>query len=503
MFGLGAILAVILTGKPPFMASSVETTRLQAAQGNVEECFARLDASGAEPELVALCKRCLSKKPGDRPADAGEVAKAVAELRAAADERARQAELDRVKAEGDKATAELRVEGERQKTEEQRKRRRVQLALAGFVVLVAVGGGIAAVQIQSQRERDRIAGEKQLDEATRQKERETRAAAIVDSLGGADTPGVPRIVEDLADLRDLARPKLVERLASAKPGSKEQLHASLALLPGDPAQVQSLRQRLLTATPAEIMVIRQSLTTHAAEVNPRLWAVAENPAVAMDRRLRALAALAGLDPQSERWTPLAGPLAQRLVAESPLLVGEWLKVFQPIRLSLLPPLAAIYRVPLSAGPDVDLKQALVEFQRKAVAVSWLAEYAFDQPALLADYLMDADADQFAVLWTPFIRVSDQGLPILLAEIDKTLAAGPALLGPAAGSVGEASGECGGGAVADEPAREGVAALEALARSAGAELSHSSAVSRWVPDAGCDHPPAGRGAGPHDSRGPCF
>ena len=78
VFGLGAILAVILTGKPPFAASSVETTRLQAAQGNVEECFARLDASGAEPELVSLCKRCLSKKPADRPADAGEVARAVA-----------------------------------------------------------------------------------------------------------------------------------------------------------------------------------------------------------------------------------------------------------------------------------------------------------------------------------------------------------------------------------------------------------------------------------------
>lgn len=47
VFGLGAILAVILTGKPPFLASSVKTTRVMAAQGNVEECDARLDASGA------------------------------------------------------------------------------------------------------------------------------------------------------------------------------------------------------------------------------------------------------------------------------------------------------------------------------------------------------------------------------------------------------------------------------------------------------------------------
>src|SRR5262249_6213185 len=34
VFGLGAILAVILTGKPPFAAGSAETVRLQAAQGS-------------------------------------------------------------------------------------------------------------------------------------------------------------------------------------------------------------------------------------------------------------------------------------------------------------------------------------------------------------------------------------------------------------------------------------------------------------------------------------
>jgi serine/threonine protein kinase len=54
VFGLGAVLAVILTGKPPFTSGSAETTRIQAAQGKVGECFARLDACGAEPELVAL-----------------------------------------------------------------------------------------------------------------------------------------------------------------------------------------------------------------------------------------------------------------------------------------------------------------------------------------------------------------------------------------------------------------------------------------------------------------
>src|SRR5262249_49616251 len=87
--GLGAVVA----GRGGLGAGSAETTRVRAATGDLAECFERLGACGADPELVALCKRCLSPRPEDRPADAGEVAEAVAALRTAADERARQAEL--------------------------------------------------------------------------------------------------------------------------------------------------------------------------------------------------------------------------------------------------------------------------------------------------------------------------------------------------------------------------------------------------------------------------
>jgi hypothetical protein len=126
VFGLGAILCAILTGSAPYAAPNGESARQMAAVAALGDAFARLDACGAETGLVELCKRCLAPEKADRPADGGAVARAVAGLRAAADERARRAELER-------AAAEL-------KAAEHRKRRRVQLALVAAVVVIAAGG---------------------------------------------------------------------------------------------------------------------------------------------------------------------------------------------------------------------------------------------------------------------------------------------------------------------------------------------------------------------------
>jgi tetratricopeptide (TPR) repeat protein len=169
VFGLGAVLAVILTGKPPFVADTAETTRILAAQGKVDECFVRLDVCGADPDLVALCKRCLAPNAGERPADAGVVAKAVAELRQAADERARLAELDRVRAEGAVRAAEVR-------TAEQRKRRKVQAALGLSFTALLVLGGAFAWWVQDQR-RAKEAEDQQRQAAKDSEARDKRTAA--------------------------------------------------------------------------------------------------------------------------------------------------------------------------------------------------------------------------------------------------------------------------------------------------------------------------------------
>ena len=78
VFGLGAILCEILTGQPPYTGQDPDSVRLKAIRGQLEECRTRLDASGAEPELATLAKRCLAVDPADRPRNASEVATSVA-----------------------------------------------------------------------------------------------------------------------------------------------------------------------------------------------------------------------------------------------------------------------------------------------------------------------------------------------------------------------------------------------------------------------------------------
>jgi serine/threonine-protein kinase len=128
VFGLGAILCEILTGQPPYTAPESWQVYPKAVAADLAEAHGRLKGCGADPELVALAKRCLAAEPGDRPRDAGEVAEAVAAYQSGVQERLRRAELERTAAQT--------------RTAEERRRQRLTAALAAAVLLLfAVGGG--------------------------------------------------------------------------------------------------------------------------------------------------------------------------------------------------------------------------------------------------------------------------------------------------------------------------------------------------------------------------
>jgi len=156
VFALGAILTEILTGEPPYTGEK-EDLLAAAAHARLDDAYRRLDASGADKELRALARACLSALPKDRPRSAREVADAMSAYLAESERRAHRA---RVRA----AEAEVKVK-------EQRRARRQTLVLAAAILLVVLlggGGFLLAGSIEAGRERDRVAAyEAAVLEATR------------------------------------------------------------------------------------------------------------------------------------------------------------------------------------------------------------------------------------------------------------------------------------------------------------------------------------------------
>jgi serine/threonine-protein kinase len=169
VFSLGAVLCVVLTGRPPYTGSTYEVYG-SAMDGDLAGAFARLDGCGADAELVQLCKECLATERDGRPRDAGAVARRVVAYQAGVQERLRRAELER-------AAAQERAAGER-------KRRKLLAGLAAASLALVVVGAGSALWLQ-RKEADRR-------EALARRETELRQ-------------GVETDLQTAATLRDQAR----------------------------------------------------------------------------------------------------------------------------------------------------------------------------------------------------------------------------------------------------------------------------------------------------------
>ena len=136
VFGLGAILCEILTGKPPYVSDDGAKLFRMASRGKLADCFKRLDACDAEPELIALTKQCLEPEPAGRLRDASVLAARVSGYLESVEAKLHETELARV---ATQARAEESV------------RRHKLIHVAGTAVTLSLVIGIAASVWQTVR----------------------------------------------------------------------------------------------------------------------------------------------------------------------------------------------------------------------------------------------------------------------------------------------------------------------------------------------------------------
>ncbi len=153
VFALGAILCEILTGAAPYTGTAGEIMG-KALHCELGDAFSRLDACGADAELVDLCRQALAPVPKERPRNAAIVSEAIAGYLAGIDERAHRSKLAGIHAREQAARARHEADEARAAAETQQRRRRQTVAWAGVgLAILLVGTGLWTWHGRTQDER--------------------------------------------------------------------------------------------------------------------------------------------------------------------------------------------------------------------------------------------------------------------------------------------------------------------------------------------------------------
>ena len=365
VYGLGAILYELLTGRPPFSgASELETLRQVVAD---EPSEPRKLRPGVPRDLETICLKCLSKRPPSRYGGARALAEDL--------ERFLDGRPIRARPLPPWSLAWRWC------------RRNAVIATSATMAAIFITGVIWAAVFQW-NQASVAAG---------------IARAKVEMLTRAETANVPEMVAQLAPLQHWALPLLNQMARESRAGSKAALHVALALLPDDPSQKEALLGWLAQAEtrPEELLVITSALARegHAKSLAPRLWPELDGVSQFTEGQRRAAGALAAFDPENPHWRDLAGPVAAKLVHENPLLLGRWRDIYRPVARSLSGPLLASY---------YDRQRR----EERAVAEGFLLDFAAglhgsSKPEDYADLIVDADPERFA-----------QILELLTAQTDR-------------------------------------------------------------------------------------
>jgi serine/threonine protein kinase/formylglycine-generating enzyme required for sulfatase activity len=233
-----------------------------------------------------------------------------------------------------------------------------------------------------------------------------RLDELLSDLRDGAPSAVPGILRELSANRERALVGLRARYAREKArGPRGRL--ALALVEVEPETVcEELAQWLVEAPdPAEVCLARNALAPHAGKVKEMLWRQARDANARPATRFNALVALAAFDPDNPAWQDHGALVAELMVQANPLHLATWADAFRPVRQVLRPALADVFR-----------GRRLKESRQAAAEV--LAEYLANDPAYLAELLLDADGRQFALLVPRLRRNVESASARLLYELRK-------------------------------------------------------------------------------------
>ena len=230
VFGLGAILCEFLTGTPPYVGGNGTEVYRMASRGKLDDALTRLDACGADGELLTLARECLEVEQDDRPRDAGVLAERVTGYLESVESKLRETELAKV-------DAQVRSE---------ELRRRHKLALTAGVTIVAtliIGISLSVWQAMRATAAETLA----IDQADRATAAERQTAETLKEVAG-ERDAKEQARKDAADVsgflesifrspdpeRDGSEIKVVELLDTAA----KKLQTGLADQPASRAHLQ-------------------------------------------------------------------------------------------------------------------------------------------------------------------------------------------------------------------------------------------------------------------------
>ncbi len=222
----------------------------------------------------------------------------------------------------------------------------------------------------------------------RQLQREQVIAAtdrFVDQVLMTELSNLPKVADSQGVDRALLFENLQQLAGNPHGETRDRLRAHLVLAQSFPESIDFIQRRLPHAEFDDVPILLNAIEVSPSRAVPALWKIVQAESVAPRELLRIGACLARYDSQSENWRSISDRLSDALVSANQLEIGQWVSAMSPAATWLLPALETQFR-----------DENNTESKRSRSAVL-LARFAADSPDKLANWITDADVEQFPIL----------------------------------------------------------------------------------------------------------